>query len=69
MHKGYSSPFVCLYVCLLPRNLLHTSFKRQKHDIIGFFMVFQGFRRVALAETLRSKFWHHLPIIAAFLAS
>jgi hypothetical protein len=34
---------VCVSVCLLPRNLLPTSFLRPKPSFIGFFMVFSRF--------------------------
>ena len=46
---------VALSVRLLPRNLPHTSFTRQKQAIIGFFMVFQGFCCVTLAEYVLFK--------------
>ena len=46
---------VCVSVYLLPRNLLHTSFIRQKHGVIGFFMVFSRFCHVAFAENASFK--------------
>ena len=48
MHRRIT--VVVLSVYLLRLNLLHTSFIRHKQGDIGFFMVFQGFCRVAFAE-------------------
>jgi hypothetical protein len=46
---------VCLSVCLLPRDLLPTSFVRQKQSFIGLFMTFQGFCHVAFTENASFK--------------
>ena len=53
---------VCLSVCLLPRNLPHTSFVRQKQGVIGSLRCFQDFCRVAFASFKSSGIICRLPL-------
>ena len=46
---------LCVCICLLPLNLLHTSFIRRKQGVIEFFKMFQAFCHVAFAENALFK--------------
>ena len=46
---------MCVCICLLPRNLLHTSFIRRKQGVIEFFMMFQAFCHMAFTENALFK--------------
>ena len=61
---------VCLSVYLLPWNLLHTSFICWEQGVKGLFMVFSRFLSCGFSwKCFVQKFWHHLPITTAVLAS
>ena len=58
---------VILSVCLLPRNLLPTSFIRGKQGTLWFFMVFLRFLSCGFHwKRFFQELWCHLQVIAAF---
>ena len=70
MCKGYGSRSVCECVCLLPCQLLHTSFIRWKSGVIRLSVLLSmyvlcGFRRKRFVQ----KFWRNLLITSAFFTS
>ena len=67
---GYGNRFVCVSVCLLPRNLLPISYLHWKQSFIWSFLVFSRFLSCDFHwKCFAQEFWCHLLVTAAFLKS